>query len=433
MIDATTRDLEVRVGGPAEVWPDQFRVLQFLTGFELGGTERQVVNLTRGLDPARFALHFGCLHEWGDLRGEITGRGIPITEYPVRRLYDLRAWRQRARFFRYLRRERIQLVHAYNFYANVFAVPVARLAGIPVVASIRDTGGYLTPVQLRAQRVACRLAHRITVNAEAVRHWLMTDGYDAQKVVVIHNGVDLSRFPRRRADGRIRHELGISPQMPVVAVLSRLIRLKGLEHFLEAAALVAGRVPDVRFLIVGDRLFATKEGTVVRDVAYRNELEQHAARLGLDDRVVFTGFRLDVPELLSDVAVSVLPSVGGEGLSNAVLEAMAAGVPVVATTVGGNAEAIEHGVTGLLVPPRDAGALANAICYLLEHRDAADQFGAAGRERVVRYFSLERCARAHERLYLDLLAAPARRPGPEGAMASGAEPANAVPTYRDPR
>ncbi len=136
---------------------------------------------------------------------------------------------------------------------------------------------------------------------------------------------------------------------------------------------------------------------------YKSELEGYALRLGLGGRVVFTGFRLDIPELLSEVAVSVLPCVSSEGLSNTLLESMAAGVPVVATRVGGNPEVVEEGVTGLLVPPRDPQALASGICRLLENPELGSRFGRAGRQRVTQHFSLERMVRETETLYLQLI------------------------------
>lgn len=398
MPDGTGRDGE-------DMAPDRIRLLQFLTMFGVGGTERQVVNLARALDPSRFELHFGCFRRWGELLGEIAEYGIPITECRVTNLYNLIAWKERLRFARYLRRERIEVVHTYSFYANLFAIPAARLARVPVVvASVRDLGVELTPLRRRVQQLVCRLADRIAVNSEAVKQYLIADGHDPEKIVVIPNGIDLSRFPGRFSDGRIRHEFGLPRHAPLVAVFARLVPMKGVEHFLEAAALVAQRIPEARFLVVGDQWLVAQDGAIVRDVAYRNELQRHAEHLGLDGRVVFTGFRLDVAELLSEIAVSVLPSVKGEGLPNAVLEAMAAGVPVVATNVAGNVEAVDDGVTGFLVPPRDEHALARAICELLENPALAARFGAAGRERVVRHFPLERYARTTEDLYLDLLA-----------------------------
>lgn len=397
--------------GEAAVRSDRIPVLQFLAVFAIGGTERAAVDLARSLDPSRYELSFGCSRRWGELLSEITERGIPVAEYPITNLYNARAWAERLRFARDLKRERIKIVQTYNFPANVFAIPAARLAGIPVVASIQDTGGYLTPLQVRAHRLVCRLAHRTVVNAEAVRQHLITEGHDPRKIVVIRQGINLSRFHGRHGDGRLRREFGLPPGAPLVGVFSRLIPLKGLEHFLEAAALVAPRMPDARFVVVGDHYTTVQGGVLVRD-SYRNDLERYAARLGLNGRVVFTGFRVDVPELLREMAVSVLPSVRGEGLSNSILEAMTAGVPIVATTVGGNAEAVEHGVTGLLVPPRDAHALARAICQFLATPEQAARCGAAARDRMTRYFSMERYVRETEALYSELLANAGRRRPP---------------------
>ncbi|HKN47018.1 MAG TPA: glycosyltransferase, partial [Candidatus Polarisedimenticolia bacterium] len=168
-----------------------------------------------------------------------------------------------------------------------------------------------------------------------------------------------------------------------------------------AAAIVAARSPSVRFLIVGDRLIL-KDGAIVGDVERRESLENRARRLGLEGRVVFTGFRLDVPELLAEVAVSVLPSLS-EGLPNAVLESMAACVPVVATRVGGVPEAVEDGASGILVPPGDGAALARAIGMLLEKPDLARRLGRAGRERAEGNFSLDRMVRRTQGLYVGML------------------------------
>jgi glycosyltransferase involved in cell wall biosynthesis len=383
------------------------RLLKFVDAFGVGGTERHVMGLGKGLDPARFELHLACFKRWGHLLPEAEARGYPITEYLIHRLYAPATLGQQLRLAREVRRRSIDIVHAYNFYANVFAVPAARLARVPVVlASIRDTGVYLTPSKKRVQRAVCRLADRVLVNAEAIRSWLVADGYRAEKIVVIRNGIELTRFRRPGNGARIRGELGLPAAAPLVAVFSRLHQLKGLEYFLEAAAEVGRRMPEARFLVVGDRM-TVRDGEVVREDSYRQELEGHARRLGLGDRVIFTGFRLDVPELLSEVAVSVLPSLS-EGLSNTILESMAAGVPVVATTVGGNPEAIDHRLTGILVPPRDARALAEAIGSLLANRDLARTLGETARRTVAERFSLEKMVLQTERLYEDLLAKTTR-------------------------
>ncbi len=363
-----------------------------LTNFHIGGTERQVANLALGIDPSRFDLHLACLRHSGELLEELETLRVPRPEFRIGSLYSPKTVWQAMRLVRYLRRNLIQIVHSYGFYPNVFAVPAARLAGAAiVVASIRDTGDALTPLQRRVQKMVCRLADCVLVNAEAIRERLIEQGYDPGKIAVIRNGITLSRFAREQRGATLRQELGVPLSAPLVIVFSRLNQLKGIQYFLEAAITLAGRFPDARFLVVGDG-------------ANRQELEAQAGRLGLAQRTVFTGFRGDIPELLSEAAVSVLPSLS-EGLSNSLLESMAAGVPVVATSVGGNPEVIEHGVTGLLVPPRDAAALAAATGRLLEDPDLAARFGEAGRRRVAELFSVERSVRETEHLYQRLVGA----------------------------
>ena len=381
--------------------PQRINLLYLIPGFGMGGTERQVVALARVLDRARFDLRVACLRRWGHLLDDIEALGVPVTEYGIDRLYGPRTLRQQLHFARALRRHRPHIVHVYNFYPIVFGVPITRILRVPTIVSIRDTGVYLTPWQRRVQRAVCRLADRIVANAEAVRQWLLAEGYDARKIHVIGNGLDVSPFTATNGNGHVRRELGLRTDAPVVAVVSRLSRQKGLEDFLEAAALVAPRLPAVQFLIVGDS-HLVRDGRVVPDVAYRQALVAHATRLGLGDRVVFAGFRRDVAQVLSEVTVSVLPSLS-EGLSNVLLESMAAGVPVIATRVGGNPEIVEDGRTGMLVPPSDPAALAGAMCAVLENPERSGALCLAGRRRIAERFSIERMVRTTERFYLDVL------------------------------
>lgn len=374
---------------------NKIKLLKFVNVFEIGGTEKQFVTLGNALDSSRFELHFACFRRGGGFLGEIEALQVPVTEYRIQRLYDRQTFQQQLAFAKDMKSRQIQIIHSYSFYAHVFAIPFARLGGVPVIAaSIRDMGPYLTPMKKRVQKWVCGLADSIVANSDAVRQWLISQGYDPAKITVIRNGVDLTKFAGKR-DGRLRQELGIAPDSPLVAVLSRLNEVKGIDYFLEAAALVARRFDNARFLVIGD---AHNE----YDCAYRRDLERYAAWLGIGDRVIFTGFRLDVPEVLSEVAVSVLPS-HSEGLPNAALESMAAGVPVTATNVGGSPEAVVDGVTGFLVPPRDPAALAEAICRLLGNRQMALSFGEAGRRRVEEHFSIKRMVRETEELYLRLL------------------------------
>jgi len=371
---------------------ERIPVLAFLTNFLIGGTERQVVNLVQNLARARFEVHLACFRLSGPLLREIDPSGVALSDYPISTLPSPRTLWQQGRLARYVRAQGIGIMHSFGFYSNVFAIPAARLAGVPVVvASIRDTGDHLTRLQKAMQKWACRTADQVLVNALAVRAVLVGQGYDAARISVIRNGIDVSRFQGRSARA-VRPALGLPETAPVIAVFARLNRLKGIEYFLDAGALLAKRFETARFLIVGDSI----------SQAYRDELEKRTADLGLGDRVVFAGFRSDVPELLAEVTVSVLPSLA-EGLSNVVLEAMAAGVPVVATSVGGTPEMVEDGVTGLLVPSRDAAALAQAIGSLLGDPARGRSIGQAGQRRVAERFSLEATVRDTEQLYERLL------------------------------
>lgn len=379
---------------------DRIRLMKFVTLFAIGGTERQVVNIGKGLDRARFDVQFACLHRIGELLAECEA-SWRITEYKVKRLYGYATLKKQMEFGKHLRRHGTDILHTYGFYPNVFAIPVARLTGVPaIVGAVRDIGDIWTTWQHEVQKVCLRLADHVVVNAEAVKRDLVRRGYVLNQVTVIPNGIDCARFRVPVNGNAVRREWNIPPGAPVVGVLARLMRIKGHEYFLQAAALIAARIPEVRFVLVGDTKINQE---------YREELKRLARALGIEDRVIFTGFRLDIPELLAGLSVSVLPSLGLEGLSNALLESMAAGLPVVATTVGGNPEIIEDGVNGLLVPPADAGSLAAAIIRLLEDRPLAQALGEEGRRRVFTRYSLEQSVSATERLYRELLRNPPRR------------------------
>jgi glycosyltransferase involved in cell wall biosynthesis len=371
------------------------RLLKVVPTFMCGGTENQFMALARSLDPDRFDLEFACLRRWGAFADEIDARHIPLLECNVTSFRSLSALRQQARLARYVTDRRIDIVHSYSFYGNLFAVPPARLAGVPVViASIRDRAPYLTPMQKRAQRWACQLADCVLVNAEAVKEWLIGEGYDPAKIIVIPNGVELSRFERVNGAESPFRSLGIPDGAPVVLVVSRLNPLKGIESFMQAAALVAQEFPTVRFVIAGD--------TNPNERWYWSTLTSLTVTLGLTERLTFAGLRRDVPQLLAAATISVMPSLN-EALSNVVLESMAAGAPVVATRVGGTPEAIADDVNGLLVPPGDPRAMANAMAALLGDRSRARRLGDAARQSIHERFSMERMASATAQLYEALL------------------------------
>lgn len=366
---------------------DRIKLLKFISVFAIGGTERQFVNVVQRLDLNKFDVHLACFKRWGEFLGEIEACARPLTDYTINSLASYRTLQQQWRFASYLRKHRIQVVHTYGFYPNLFAIPAAKMAGVPVtIAAIRDTGAHISPLQQRAQRVICAMADCVLVNASAVEEWLVGQGYRRDKIRIIRNGII---FTPADSPSGIRQEFALPGNARLIGVICRLYAAKGVQYFVEAAASVAARFDDVRFLIVGD---GTEKAV----------LQAQAERLGIERKVIFTGFRTDTSKILSELSMSVLPSLT-EGLSNTLLESMAAGVPVVATRVGGNPEIIVDGETGILVPSRNSEALAHAMCQLLEKPELADTMGRAGKQRIADHFSVEQTVRQTEHLYSDLL------------------------------
>jgi glycosyltransferase involved in cell wall biosynthesis len=304
--------------------------------------------------------------------------------------------RQQLKFARDVRQDQVHVIHAYGYYPNLFSIWPAALGTKAVkIASVRDMGVFSDRHKLRilSQGMACRLADCIIANSNAVREWLMKQGLGRYNICVIPNGISLP--PLRCSDEatRFRSEFNIHPTCPLIAVVGRLVRTKGLEYFLDAAASLTSRFPSARFLIVG-------EANV--EPPYRRELEERARNLNLSGRVIFTGQRNDVPQIMREIDISVLPSLT-ESFSNSLLESMANGLPVVATKAGGNPEVVSDGEDGLLVPAADSAALARAITKLLESPDLAKRLGDAAREKVTRQYSIDCLLSRTEDLYVSLL------------------------------
>jgi glycosyltransferase involved in cell wall biosynthesis len=372
------------------------RIVQFVNTFDIGGTERQVVNLTRELGAAGFETYLGCFKNRGGLKAEIERIGVPIAEFPIKTLKRPSILKPIYDVARFLRRNRIDVVHAQGFYPNVLVVLAARLAGTPaIIASVRDMGHMWTPTQQRVQWAIGRFAHAVVANADAVAARLRVEGWDPRRIEVVRNGIEIAPASADAAD--LRREIGVAPGTPLVGVVTRLTPLKGVEDFIDAAATLAPRRPDARFVIIGGPVHDKEHGA-----HYDRTLWDRVGRLGLADRILFTGWRSDGNDLLRQLTISVLPSLT-EGLSNVLIESLAAGVPAVATRVGGNAEVVDEGVTGLLVPPSDPASLAAGIDRLLGDPAFCARLGAASRRRFEEHFTVDRMVQQMVRLYRRLL------------------------------
>ena len=376
------------------------RVLYVIDTMVYAGTQMHIANMIRGHDGSRFSPRLLCLQEKGALGERLEAEGVPVEAYGLRRIYDLAAARACLRYLAYLRRERIDVVHAYLFSAQAYGIPPARIAGVPlVIAGRRAIGVYWTAPKYRlARRVSSAMAHLHVGNSEAVRDFIVRgEGVPPGKVRIVYNGVDAKRFspsPRDRGGHR-----GVT-----VGYVGSLTRVKGVDVLLRAARIARDGCPDLTVRIVGegplDARRADEGDTDAR-------LKALARDLGLGDCVEFAGGSSQVEEELRRMDLFVMPSLS-EGMSNAVLEAMAAGLPVVATGSGGNREVGVDGETGFLFPVDDHRACAERILALARDGGRRRAMGAAGRARVLERFTVERMVSEMEALYLGGLEGRAR-------------------------
>jgi glycosyltransferase involved in cell wall biosynthesis len=322
----------------------------------------------RGYDAAFFSPTAGTFLELAEQEG-FTTRVVPL-----RGALDIRSL---IRLARMLRAERADVLHTHvHFSLNVLGRVAGRTAGARVIAhmhieNVFRAGGPARRAQMALDNATARLCSRIIAVSGATAGTLVRQGYPAGRVVVVHNGIETSTTvePSRPPE--------VPEGAPLLLHVGRLAPVKGQRELIEAVARLSH--VDASALLVGKDL---ETGG-----AYERELRARAAELGVGERVVFAGYRDDVPALLAAADIFVLPS-WVEGLPLTVLEAMAAGRPVVASRVGGTPEVVADGETGILVPPGDVGALAHAVDYLLADPERARRLGESGRRRVEEHFSL---------------------------------------------
>jgi glycosyltransferase involved in cell wall biosynthesis len=368
--------------------PERVLIAHLVNCLGIGGTERQLVEQLRLLDRDVFAADLSCLLKVGELLADVRALGLEPAEFNLRGtlLQPNTVW-QIAKLGRRLREKRARLLQAHDFYSNVIGAAAARMAGIPCIVSRRDTGAWIDWKRERLLAGITRRAPFVLCNAYAIRDQLVHDeGVDPAKIAVVHNGLDVPGFDREASAmpaGTLPFE---SARGPVIAVVANMkLAVKGHVDVLRAASAVVRAVPGCRFLLVGDG-------------ALRSTLEREAANLGISHAVVFTGRRRDVPALLRRCQIAVSAS-HAEGLPNAVMEGMAARLPVVATAVGGTIELVRDGRTGFLVRRGDPVGLAQRILELVRDPALARRFGEAGRRRIEEEFSSARMGERMNALY----------------------------------
>ncbi len=356
------------------------------------GTEKQLLNLLTRIDKSRFRPMLTVLRTSPWIEQEF--KAGPFHSLEISSFKDIHIYGKIHGYARFLEREGTDIVHTYFSDANKVGIMAGRMMKVPLIISSRRNQGYWHNTWEKLQlKMLNPMVDHFVANSESTLNWASrAEGISRDRITVINNGIDLKEFdgaaPGARA--RYRREWGIPESAPVAGIVANLRPVKRIDLFLTAAAAVNESLPGARFVIVGEGETATADG-----------LRRLAHDLGLSGRVTFLGRRTDVPSILRAFDVGVLTS-DSESSSNAVIEYMAAGLPVVCTDIGGAREAVEDGLSGHIVPCGDYVAMAECMVRIFTGGQG-EAMGRRGCERAREKFSMGTMVSSHERMYEDLM------------------------------
>ena len=329
-----------------------------------------------------------CLLKEGWLNDELRRRGFETVVIPQPRTVDVNwLWA----VWHMVRDRRVDLMHSHEFAMNTYGSLVSLITGIPQIATVHGKNYYYKRWYRRlAYRFVARHGRMVAVSEDCRKFLSDNVGVPPKNILTIYNGIPTEGYEQSSSiRANIRSALGVTTNQPVIGTVGNLYTVKGQTFLLQAMSSVVRHWPDCRLIIAG-----------------RGELEsvlkKEAKELGIERNVLFLGYRADIPELLQAMDIFVLPSLS-EGLSLSILEAMAAGKPVVATEVGGNPEVIADSKTGYLVPPGNPGALAEKLMALLQNPTLAREIGKCARARAIQHFGLSAMVNGYLMQYAVLL------------------------------
>jgi glycosyltransferase involved in cell wall biosynthesis len=362
------------------------RLLLIIPTLVRGGAEKQLVLLARGLPRDEFDVHVAVLTRSGPLEASLNEAGVPVTTIGKRWKFDpISYWRLR----RHIRGLSPDIVHTWLFAANAYGRQAALNEGVKhVVAGERCVDPWKSAWQLAIDRALARRSDRIITNSSGVKEFYVSRGLPAAKFVVIPNGIDGNGTSPSASREEILAELKLPADARLVGAVGRLWPQKRVKDLIWAADLLKSTRDDTHLLIIGDG-------------PQRSRLERYREQNQIADRVHFLGERPDVPRLMPHFDVLWLAS-EYEGQSNAIMEAMAAAVPVIATDIPGNRDLVVDGVTGYLVPIGDRFEFAKRTHWLLDDAALRHRLGSTGQQRVVREFSVKQMIERHAALYREL-------------------------------
>jgi len=365
------------------------KIFYLITELERGGAEILLLDLVKALPKEKFDIKVGYLRGQGTLSDEFKANNIDVTFFNIRSRFDIIGIFKLVNF---LKRHCFDIVHTHLIDADIFGCIAAKIAKVPVIVSTKHNTDTFRKKKMPAVWLDTFLANnstKVIAVSAAVKDFLIKfQKINPNNIEIIHNGVDLRKINRTIDIKQAKTALGINPDDHVVGCIARFDEQKGHRYLVEAMDKVSAKIKHVFFVFVGVGELEAK-------------IKERINQLNLNDKVKFLGQRDDINNILSALDVFVLPSVW-EGLGIVLLEAQAACLPVVATKVDGIVEVVKDGVTGLLVPAKDAQSLAAAIINLIEDHDKACRYGKNGREFVSQNFSIEKMTKKIETLYHNL-------------------------------
>jgi len=370
------------------------RVCHITKATGIAGSEKHLLTLLTGLNKAKYQVTLILLVERDKLLEDFVRRfeegGVQVKRVLIRGDVDpLLVWG----LYQLLWKGNYDLVHTHLIHADLYGTLAAKLARVPIILSTKhnDDAFRRHPFLAFLDRLASKFANKVIVISNSLRRFFVeVEGLDSGKIIRIYYGLDAAELGVHKLGGSsVREEFGIAADAPLVGIIARLDPQKGHAYLLTAFAKVAEALPGARLLVVGD-------GHLRRD------LERRARELGIAHQAIFTGWRDDVPCIMAGIDLLVAPSLW-EGFGLVLLEAMVAGRPIVASRVSAIPEVVADGETGILVPPKDPQALAEAILRLASDQELARRMGEAGRERIEERFSAKRMVKMTENLYDGLI------------------------------
>lgn len=387
------------------------RIVIVIGSLQIGGAERQISQIVPRLDRSRWQVDLVTLSRRGALAEDLENAGHRVWSPPLANRITrsgpfnrlLRALITVPWLWFWFLRKRPTIAHFILPEAYLIGGLCAILAGQSrMIMSRRSLSLYQErhPILARIERRLHKRMSLIVANSEAIRRDLLNEGVPENQTQVILNGVDTRAIrPDTKRGAELRQSLNIAPETLVLMIVANLIPYKGHADLIDALASIRNALPDGwQLLCVG------------RDDGIGGALQERSAKSGLSRHVRFLGSRSDIPALLNVADISLLCS-HEEGLPNAVIEAMSAGVPTIATDVGGTGEIIDHGVTGMLIPPHDPTAMAQSILHLVHDTRLRDTMSIAARAEIERTYGLDICARAYDDIYQHVMT-----PGSQGSQ-----------------